>query len=167
MVDELIATDQWGTPSELYGVLRDEFHFQSDLCASYDNFKEFTWTDNIQSAVDMLYLCPHDIVLSYPFWMNPPYSRGNINHCMEQATRLARHERTPVIVTLTRFDPTASWFKEYIDGIADEVRMLARRVKFEGATDSYNFPCCVSLYNTDSQPIWFAGQTYYHIWDWK
>lgn len=157
-----INSDSWETPDDLYNKLDAEFHFEFNLCASEVNHRAQYWTDNIQQFV-----CGMSINNFNSYYMNPPYSRRNINHCMEWMVRLAERVDVP-IVTLTRFDPSASWFKTFIDGVADEVRMLAHRVKFKHAPDTYNFPCCVSVFNRriETVPSNHHG-TYYHIWSWK
>lgn len=158
-------SDQWETPNDLFQVLNDEFSFDFDLCASSKNHKVAAWSEDIYA-----FATGNKVKEYNSFWMNPPYSRGNIDFCMDYATKIAALDYCPFLVTLTRFDPSASWFQKYVDGVADEVRMLARRVKFVGAKDSYNFPCCVAIYN---QPAFRCDwgledyQTKYLIWDWK
>lgn len=156
---ELIQTDQWETPDDLFDVLNDEFNFEVDLCANENRHKLQLYTDDIEMAYRAGYLRNN-----HSFWMNPPYSRNNIDYCMQIAVGILQEDLANSLVTLTRFDPTTDWFQTYIDGVADEVRMLARRVKFIGAKDSYNFPCCVSVYRDGSI---LPKDTDYYIWDWK
>jgi phage N-6-adenine-methyltransferase len=156
----MIKTDQWETPDDLFEKLNEEFNFEFDLCASKYNHKCDEWTDNIQNhaLLDMHF---------DSYWMNPPYSRGNIDHCMSWMHTLLDLKAHVSIVTLTRFDPTTDWFQAHVDGVADEVRMLARRIKFKEATDSYNFPCCIAVYNNPTFNKHRPLETIYHIWDWK
>jgi phage N-6-adenine-methyltransferase len=164
----LNQSDQWATPDDLFNKLDEEFQFEFDLCASRENHKCSAYSRDIETYVKFLDATPP--INSY--WMNPPYSRGNIDHCMYWGTAVLRlSELFPTIVTLTRFDPSTEWFQAYIDGVADEVRMLARRVKFVGAPSAYNFPCCVAIYNQPERRVLHAdgvtNVTNYNIWDWK
>jgi len=155
-MNDLVATDQWETPDDLFRKLDKEFNFTLDLCSTPQNSRCLTGTDDIESLSDGQN--------EYStFWMNPPYSRGNIDKCMKKAVDLVRSNAGSTLVTLTRFDPSARWFRQYVDGSAHTVRMLNKRIKFKGAKDSYNFPCCVSIYNDN--PL--IDPTDYYIWGWK
>ena len=162
-----LQSDQWATPLDLFIKLDTKFGFQFDLCANNNNTKCDIFTSDIKSFIDNGHYKEFD-----KFWINPPYSRGNIDMCMDIVHRLAVEGKT--IVSLTRFDPTTDWFKHHVDGVASEVLMLARRVKFEGAKDSYNFPCCISIYRgaiirlvKDKYGSDYRLKTDYSVWDWK
>ncbi len=151
-----MSDDTWATPDELYDPLNDEFKFEFDLCADEENTKCISWSSYIENFVTL-----SDVVSQFDsFWINPPYSRGNINIAVECVSKLNDLGKT--IVSLTRFDPTADWFKLYVDGVASEVRMLDRRVKFVGASSGYPFPCCVSIYRGFTPKF-----THYYSWGWK
>lgn len=161
---KLNQSDQWETPDDLFNKLKEEFNLQVDLCASEANHKLQFYTDNIQVAVLNGHLDDFE-----GFWMNPPYSRGNIEHCMKWFVEYSKMNNS-TFVSLTRFDPSTEWFQIYVDGVADEVRMLAHRVRFKGAPSAYNFPCCVAIYNDPGRRCdWGLEdyQTKYLIWDWK
>ena len=167
---DIIESDQWQTQDDLFEVLNNEFKFEFDLCASEVNHKTRAWSNDIQTTV-----INGQQDHGKAFFIFFPYSRGNIDHCMKWMVELSKMVESP-IVTLTRFDPTTNWFKEYVDGVADEVRMLARRLKFKGAKDSYNFPCCIAVYKPKKKGNiilrgHFKGDyminTKYYIWDWK
>ena len=148
--------DEWETPIDLFDKLKREFNFEFDLCTNIENSRCSAATDNIQKFV------ASDEVESFDnFWMNPPYSRGNINICMEEAWKLSSMGKT--VVCLVRFDPSASWFQDWVDHKAADVRMLNRRVKFQGADSAYNFPCCLVVYKGNNHMI----ETDYYLWGWK
>lgn len=133
-----MSGDTWCTPDSLFLPLHDEFTFEVDLCASEDNAKCDAWTADITRFVKSDFdFASH--------WINPPYSRGNINECMAAVVNLNNHGKH--IVALTRFDPSARWFQQHVIDVAKEVRMLSSRVKFVGAPSAYNFPCCISIYD--------------------
>ena len=147
--------DEWETPLDLFDTLNEEFDFKVDLCANNSNKKCHVYTDDVQE-----YYNNGGYNLFESFWMNPPYSRVNIDKCMETAYQISTNGKT--VVCLVRFDPSAKWFQEWVDFKAAEVRMLNRRVKFQGAASAYNFPCCVVVYNG----LWLSD-TEYKIWGWK
>ena len=146
-MSELKQSDQWQTPARLFSILDQEFHFDHDLCASKYNFLCSSWSSDIE-----LFLANYDNEPFHSYWMNPPYSRGNIEKCMEAAVKIFMKPATQYLVTLTRFDPSTRWYQQWVDGVATEVRMLSSRVKFVGASSAYNFPCCVAVYDKDYGP---------------
>jgi len=147
-----MSNDSWCTPDYMYNPLNEEFKFEFDLCASMENKKCKNWSTNIARSV-----ADHDTDPFNNFWINPPYSRGNINSCMDSVAVLNLSGKT--VVSLTRFDPSSDWFQCYVDGTAAEVRMLDKRMKFKGASSSYPFPCCVAIYRG-----YIPKSTNYYIW---
>jgi len=148
--------DEWETPQDLFDKLDGEFDFDVDLCTSSENSRCPVDIRDIWEFVD-------DSEFSDQFdgfWMNPPYSRGNIDMCMAQAVKLA--DRGKTVVCLVRFDPSTQWFQKYVHGVATEVRMMDRRVKFRGADSAYNFPTCIVVYEDTGH-----GNTEYSLWGWK
>lgn len=135
--------DEWGTPDLLYDKLHREFNFKYDLCANANNTKCPSWSNDVE-----LFLANYDHEPFKNYWMNPPYSRGNIDKCMKAAYELSLKGNT--VVCLVRDDPTTAWYKKYVDGKASEVRRLRNRVKFIGADNCYNFPICVVVYGNRS-----------------
>jgi phage N-6-adenine-methyltransferase len=147
--------DEWETPDELFEVLDREFDFGFDLCANILNARCPDYTDDVAEYVDSYSGEEHG-----QYWMNPPYSRSKIGTCMKAAWDLAQMGK--YVVCLVRDDPSARWYQNYVDGKATEVRRLKHRVKFKGAEDSYNFPCCVVVYRDNTE-----GTTEYKLWSWK
>lgn len=170
------STDYWETPPELFDALDREFNFLIDAAAKASTKKcerfiseeedalSVDWAAELK-AMEMVSRSQGSI------WVNPPYSRKNIDAFMEKVA--AEAAEGTQIVTLTRFDPSAKWFQKNVDGVATEVRMLGRRVKFVGAESAYNFPCCVSLFNLPYPAFERSGirvtyaATNYSIWNWR
>jgi len=151
--------NEWETPKDLFNKLDDEFGFTVDLCTDGTNSR------CEQGLTEVRSYSKHPDCIKYTeetYWMNPPYSRDLISDCMKEAWYISKLGRT--VVCLVRFDPSAKWFQEWVDGKASEVRMLDRRVKFRGAPSAYNFPCCVVVYK-DGEP--YTNETDYEIWGWK
>jgi len=139
--------DEWATPQDLFDKLNKEFGFYTDLCANKDNNKCDLYTTDVEKYVSDS-VTANTTGISHTYWMNPPYSRGNIDMCMEQAYKLSTRGHT--VVCLVRCDPSTQWFQKHVDGVAAEVRMLDSRVRFVGASSAYNFPCCVVVYRQTS-----------------
>lgn len=136
-------SDLWETPTKLFTQLNQEFNFTLDLAANSSNY--FT-TGYLSDSLNKDW---H--TLEGWLWLNPPYSRGNINNFMQKVSN--EHLKGANIVTLTRLDPSTDWFKHYVDGVAKEVRMLGYRPKFTHPNHSqsgkgYNFPCAVSIFDS-------------------
>lgn len=156
-----MSGDMWETPDELFDKVNSEFCFTFDLCANEQNTKCVEWSDDVEKTQNKIAINGSD---HRCYWMNPPYSRGNIEKCMKAAYEISTQDK--VVVALVRFDPSANWFKKWVDGKAREVRMLDKRVKFKGAEDSYNFPCCLVIY--DPMGVFTpALPTDYYLWGWK
>ena len=163
-----MSGDSWETPPELYNPLNEEFKFGFDLCADENNKKCGHWSSDIEKTTKEILDCKNHLFSGYnlvdTYWINPPYSKGNIDLCMADVSQL--NDIGKVIVSLTRFDPTAKWFKDNVDGVACEVRMLDKRVKFineaGNSSGSYPFPCCVSIFRG-----YRPRATQYYSWGWK
>lgn len=149
--------DEWETPLDLFYKLEKEFGLNFDLCTSGYNNRCDNYTTDIE-----IFVRSGDDKVGDTYWMNPPYSRGNIDMCMEQAVTLVNRDHT--VICLVRFDPSTQWFQKYVHGLASEVRMLDKRVKFQGADSAYNFPCCVVIY--DNALNLHCRPTEYVIWGW-
>lgn len=147
--------DLWETPQDLFDRLNGEFLFDRDAACLPETAKcDKFWTPEDDALTKKWH--PNETI-----WLNPPYSRGNIDKFMEKAAKVPS-----LVVCLVRFDPSTTWFQKYVDGIAEEVRMLARRPKFVGAPSAYNFPCCIVVYDDRDRARKFDGTDYW-IWDWK
>jgi len=155
-----VDKDSWGTQDALWETLNEEFNFTLDAAASHVNHKCASYFTKDDNSLDKNWYN-----FSESIWLNPPYSRGNIAPFMAKVVEESLKGAT--IVTLTRFDPSASWFQQYVHNKADEVRMLKHRPRFIGADASYPFPCCVAVYNPTKMTYNVPRMvTKYDIWDW-
>jgi len=153
--------DEWRTPGELYEVLNAEFNFTFDAACTVFNSKCRSG-NFIDIGIDALEAPWNKAEGS--IWLNPPYSRGNIYPFMQKAYMESLLTDHP-IVCLVRDDPTARWYKNWVDTKAYAVRRLKRRVVFNGAKASYPFPCCLVIYNSCFHVP--NSDTIYNLWDWK
>lgn len=126
------ARDDWPTPRELFETLKAEFHFTLDAAASHTNTK-----------VPSNYYTNEDNGLVQPWtgtvWCNPPYGRG-IGKWIEKAIQSANEGATVALLVPARTDSV--WFQQLLRQ-NPEVRFLAGRVTFEGASDPAPFPSAV------------------------
>lgn len=130
----------WATPSELFATLDAEFDFTLDAAASDDNTK-----------VPTRYFTEADDALTQPWtgidgaparaFVNPPYGRG-IGKWVEKAIRESHRGATVVMLVPARTDSV--WFQE-LAAHAQEVRLLAGRVTFEGASEPAPFPSAIAV----------------------
>ena len=118
-----MANDEWQTPLELFNKLDKEFDFWLDACCSCGNC---LCPEGIFSEDDnSLYLNWAEEQLG-SIWMNPPYSRGNIDQFCQKAYEESQKGCTVVGLLPLR---SASWFHKYVMK-AHEIRFLTRRIKF-------------------------------------
>ena len=157
-----MANDNWQTPKELFDKLNNEFVFDLDVAATSENKLCTTYCiDGLTTDWSEL----QSYFTYYPVcWMNPPYSRGNIDKFIKKAYEESQKGCT--VVGLVRFDPTTTWFKKYIWMKAHEIRMLSKRVKFINpdtgkSEQGYNFPCCIIIWKPEA-----VTETKFSMYEW-
>lgn len=165
-------SDQGQTPDWLFKELDEEFNFDIDLCANFNNYKCSVFFDDyllnkfyIWGASNGCY--PDDyreLIKDTTCFMNPPYS--NPTPFIEKAWEDSRHCK---IVCLVKCDPSTRWWATFWNRLpvvivfpdgkqgwekdgpkpGCEVRFLPKRVKFnplegwEGKATSSAFPCAL------------------------
>ncbi len=127
------ATPEWSTPQPFFDKLDDEFHFQTDVCATAGNAKcEHFYTQE-------------DDGLAQPWfgycWMNPPYGR-EIGHWMKKAFESAQGGATVVCLVPARTD--TAWWHDY--ATKGTVRFIRGRLKFGGHKNAAPFPSAVVIF---------------------
>jgi len=138
--------DEWETPQYIYDMLNDEFKFDIDVAASYENrkCKEYFCTSEdgqIESGLDRKWY--GDV------WCNPPYSKGLQSKFIEKAYQeyIAGNTKSIVMLLPARTDTKA--FHNYIYNIAD-IRFIQGRLKFEingvASKNSAPFPSMIVIY---------------------
>lgn len=119
-----MVKDNWQTPRDLFNKLNNEFVFDLDVAATSENKLCTTYCiDGLTADWSEL----QSYFTYYPIcWMNPPYSRGNIDKFVKKAYEESQKGCTVVGLLPLR---SASWFHKYVMK-AYEIRFLTRRVKF-------------------------------------
>ena len=129
--------DDWETPPEFFSEISREFCFDVDVCATPENAK------------CERYFTPEQNGLKQPWrgvcWCNPPYGRG-VGDWVAKAAESAAGGATVVMLLPARTD--TQWFHRYIYHRA-EIRFLAGRLKFVGATASAPFPSMLVIFRSE------------------
>jgi site-specific DNA-methyltransferase (adenine-specific) len=127
--------DKWGTDPKLFQVLHNEFFFSLDPCCEIETAKcDVFFTSEMNGLIQSW---ENQVV-----YMNPPYSRGNIDKWVEKACEERKHA---VIVALLPVSTSARWWHKYVDHKAI-VRYIQGRVKFEGAESTAPFSSAIAIY---------------------
>jgi len=134
--------DDWETPKDLYAVLNTEFNFSLDPCCSKETAKCSS------------YYTIEDDGLSKDWkgtvFMNPPYGRGIINW-IKKAKEESDKGSTVVCLIPARTD--TKWWHTYCMKSA-EIRLLTKRLTFEGANNKATFPAAIIVFRQgENKPI--------------
>jgi site-specific DNA-methyltransferase (adenine-specific) len=117
-----MTCDEWQTPKDLFFALDAEFGFRFDPCCTSDTA-----------------LCPFSCPIDRGHdglsrgwggvraFVNPPYSRGNIEKWCEKCVIEA--QKGSLVVALIPCDCSTKWWQKYVMQ-AYEIRFLPRRVRF-------------------------------------
>lgn len=136
---------EWETPQWLFDLLNEEFHFETDVCATAKNAKCKHYFSKKQNGLnqDWAGVC----------WMNPPYGR-EIAEWMSKARESA--EKGATVVCLVPARPDTDWWWE--NALEGEIRFLRGRLKFANSTSSSTFPSAVVVLKpnaTKGKVIWW------------
>jgi site-specific DNA-methyltransferase (adenine-specific) len=150
--------DSWETPQWLFDLLDQEFHFLVDAAATSENAhcNLYMGSDNqpahafcIGNALTKLDWTPR----CSNFFLNPPYSAGNIDKFMAKA--LEESQKGAVVVCLVPCATDTKWWHQY-SMKAQEIRFIKGRVRFVGYDEDGNqvknsptFSSCVVIFNRD------------------
>lgn len=130
-----LSKDCWETPKEIFNQLDLEFKFTLDPCCLPDTAKCPT------------YFTPEDDGLTkswagHNVFVNPPYSRGNIDKWVEKCYKESWSTR---VVALLPVSTSSGWFHKYIYKIA-EIRFIKGRVQFVGAKHTAPFSSMIVVW---------------------
>jgi phage N-6-adenine-methyltransferase len=127
-------TIEWGTPQRFFDAYDAEFHFTLDVCAKPENAK------------CARYFTEADDGLAQPWegacWMNPPYGK-TIGLWVQKAYESAQAGATIVSLLPVRTD--TKWWQRYCIPPA-EIRFVAGRITFVGASNPAPFPNAVVIF---------------------
>ena len=123
------VSERWATPRGLFDRLDAEFRFTLDAAADASNHKCERWIGQEEDALMTAWACPDGNRSAV--WCNPPYrkSGGGIRPWMLKGLETSRAGSVVVMLIYARTD-TRAW-SEIVHPYADEVRLIAGRLKFE------------------------------------
>lgn len=127
--------DLWGTEAGLFEALNEIYNFTLDPCCTKDTAlcdKFYTPTEN-----GLIHSWSNEIV-----FMNPPYSRGNIDLWVEKAYN---ESENAIVVALIPVSTSAKWWHKWVIGKCHLVYVQGR-VKFEGASSTAPFSSALAIY---------------------
>lgn len=126
----------WATPWPFFEKLNEEFGFTLDVCAEAHNAKcpDYITPEINGLTTEWLGRC----------YMNPPYGR-DIGKWVSRA-RMQSSWNGALVVCLLPARTDTKWFHEDIAGVADEVRFVRGRIRFEGSEAGAPFPSMVVVY---------------------
>lgn len=117
-------SDEFGTPDYIFKPLDAEFHFTLDAAASNENSKCSTWITKEMNALRWDWTRTGGAV-----WVNPPYSRGNVEAFVQKAYEESQKGATVVMLLPARTEQP--WFHDIVLPHA-EVRFIRKRIQFVG-----------------------------------
>jgi len=145
--------DEWQTPQWLFDLLNWEFKFQTDAAAKDEETAKCDQFFN-----DALIINWNEY--SGPFFLNPPYSAGNIETFMWKAW--AESTKGCVVVCLVPCATDTKWWHNYVMK-AQEIRFIRGRVRFIGYDDegkeirqSPQFSSCVVIFRDEDPEYRFS-----------
>ena len=130
------ATEEWGTPNDLWIQLDAEFGFELDVCATAENARCSRYYTREQDGLEQ----PWEGVC----WCNPPYGR-EIGRWVRRAYESSLAGGTVVCLVPARTD--TGWWHDW--AMKGEIRFIRGRLKFVGGYGrGHNapFPSAVVIY---------------------
>ena len=143
------ASDEWGTPDEVFLPLDAEFHFGLDAAASFDSHKCHTYLTKESNAL----ACDWRSI-SQSVFLNPPYSqlRAFVQKAHEESMKGCK----VVCLLPSRTDTKRVWHRFIWDGTSHhprtgvQVRFLEGRITFVGAKNGAPFPSAIVVFRPTS-----------------
>jgi phage N-6-adenine-methyltransferase len=131
-------SEEWGTPWPLFWILDWEFHFSLDPCATTHNAKCKKFFTKAEDGLKQDWAGER-------VFMNPPYGKA-IGLWMRKARLEA--EKGALVVCLVHARTDTAWWHESVEKVADEIRFIKGRLKFEqpGVNAPAPFPSVVVIY---------------------
>jgi len=126
----------WATPQKLFDQLNKEFLFDLDVAANSTNAKCPKFYDESANglAQDWKGVC----------FMNPPYGRAIPKWVEKAYNESIKH--TSRIVCLLPVRSDTKWWHNYVMK-SYEIRLMNRRLTFEGASNKAPFPACIVVFS--------------------
>jgi len=172
------VSERWATPQWLFDRLNAEFRFDLDAAADASNHKCDLWFGPDGLVSDSLSLSSWSLPIDTEYavwhgassvWCNPPYSKkgGGIYPWMVKGLETARAGAVCVMLIYARTD-TRAW-SQIVHPYADEVRLIAGRLKFEpppdytGTATTAGAPSAVIVFRPETAWMGRPGGAQYRV----
>lgn len=134
----VMQKDMWATPDYIYLPLNAEFNFTLDPCCTPDTAKCQQFYTEKENGLEQDWD-------GHTVFVNPPYSRFNIDKWVKKCFREGCKPNT-VVVALLPVSTSAEWFHKWVLGKA-ELRFVRRRIRFIGAPFTAPFSSVIAIFN--------------------
>ncbi len=132
-----LQKDKWETPIKLFKTWNSQYCFSLDPCAEEHTAKcEKFFTEKEDGLIQDW---SGEIV-----FVNPPYSRGNIDKWMKKCYDEA--QKGVQIVALIPVSTSSGWFHKYVWKHSDLI-FIKGRIRFNGAPFTAPFSSALAVYN--------------------
>jgi len=138
-----LQKDKWETPHKIFNQLNQLYNFTLDPACEIHTAKcnrFFTELDN-----SLIKDWSNEIV-----FLNPPYSRGNIDlfmqKCYEESLKGTK------IVALIPVSTSSKWWHNFVWNKA-KIHFYKGRIRFVGAPFTAPFSSCLAIYNLPLPPL--------------
>lgn len=123
---------EWRTPPDLFAVLKRRYQFDYDAFATHENALCYRYSTADGTFAPNRFQISDADGIAHPWldlrvWMNPPYTKGQIEPCMEKAA--AERDNAAIIVALLPAATDTRWWHQWVQPYCD-VTFLSRRVRF-------------------------------------
>ena len=132
---QCLQKDLWATPDHVFNKLDSIYRFDTDPCCLPDTAtcKDF-WTPTENGLIQDWG--------GRRLYVNPPYSRGNID---KWAEKCAKEAVNSLVVALLPVSTSSDWFKHYVLG--NSLYWVNKRIRFKGAEYTAPFSSLVVVFN--------------------
>lgn len=127
--------DLWETPDYIFDPLNDFFKFTLDPACTIETAKAQRFYTPLENG--LLQSWEDEVV-----FVNPPYSRGNIDQWMKKCLIESIHAE---IIALIPVSTSSKWFHAYVLNKC-EIKFVKGRIKFKGASYTAPFSSMICHY---------------------
>ncbi len=135
--------DLWATPSNIFNPLNEEFIFTLDPCCTHETAKAKKYYTPIEDGLSQSWE-------GETAFVNPPYSRGNIDLWAEKCY-LESLKPFTTVVALLPVSTSAKWWHKWVMNNA-QIRFYQGRIKFVGAPFTAPFSSVLAIYSRLHKP---------------
>lgn len=133
----VLNKDKWATPDKIFKPLMEEFGFTLDPCCEEQNAKAVFYFTIAEDGLKQDWS-------GHTVYVNPPYSRGNIDKWVEKCFKESQKPKT-IVVALLPVSTSADWWHRWVWKKAT-LRFIKGRVQFVGAEHTAPFSSVIAIW---------------------